>query len=91
MRNGGIGALLGQMRAVHLIAHLKTKRHVSADQVVAYNEARGYAPTSPESTLSIEAPGRAVVLWVSGEPAGLSASECVCAFQLAASVSKHRP
>ena len=38
-----IGELQGQLRAVHLIAHLKTKQMLSAQQVVAYNQARGYA------------------------------------------------
>lgn len=39
-----IASLQGQLRAVHLVAHLKTKRLLSGDQVAAYNVARGYAP-----------------------------------------------
>jgi hypothetical protein len=38
-----IAALLGQLRAVHLSAHLKTKRLLSDEQVMAYNQARGYS------------------------------------------------
>lgn len=38
-----IAALQGQLRAVHLVAHLKTGRLLSDDQVTAYNVARGYA------------------------------------------------
>lgn len=38
-----IAELQGQLRAVHLIAHLKTRQVLSDQQVVAYNEARGYA------------------------------------------------
>ena len=38
-----IGALNGELRAVHLVAHLKTRQLLSNDQVVAYNEARGYS------------------------------------------------
>lgn len=37
-----IAALQGQLRAVHLTAHLKTKRLLSEEQVLAYNQARGY-------------------------------------------------
>jgi hypothetical protein len=39
-----IAALQGDLRAVHLTAHLKTRRLLSADQVLAYNRARGYVP-----------------------------------------------
>lgn len=38
-----IAELQGQLRAVHLIAHLKTRQMLSDQQVVAYNRARGYA------------------------------------------------
>jgi len=38
-----IAELQGQLRAVHLMAHLKTRQVLSDQQVVAYNEARGYA------------------------------------------------
>lgn len=37
-----IASLQGQLRAVHLVAHLKTKRLLSVEQVTAYNVARGY-------------------------------------------------
>jgi hypothetical protein len=43
-----IASLRGQLRAVHLIAHLQTKQLLSHDQVVAYSEARGYAPSGHE-------------------------------------------
>lgn len=39
-----IAVLQGELRAVHLVAHLKTKQLLSAKQVLAYNEARGYGP-----------------------------------------------
>jgi hypothetical protein len=38
-----IAALQGQLRAVHLTAHLKTKRLLNDEQVMAYNQARGYS------------------------------------------------
>jgi len=37
-----IAVLNGQLRAVHLVAHLQTRKLLSEQQVVAYNEARGY-------------------------------------------------
>lgn len=37
-----IGELQGQLRAVHLVAHLQTKALLSREQVVAYNQLRGY-------------------------------------------------
>lgn len=37
-----IGELQGQLRAVHLVAHLQTKALLSQEQVVAYNQLRGY-------------------------------------------------
>jgi hypothetical protein len=42
-----IGALQGQLRAVHLIAHLETRRLLTAGQVDAYQAARGYAAAAP--------------------------------------------
>ena len=38
-----IAALQGQLRAVHLTAHLKTKQLLTGEQVMAYNQERGYA------------------------------------------------
>lgn len=38
-----IAALQGQLRAVHLVAHLRTRELLSDQQVQDYNEARGYA------------------------------------------------
>ncbi|KQW36853.1 Spy/CpxP family protein refolding chaperone [Rhizobacter sp. Root404] len=37
-----IAALNGQLRAAHLVAHLKTRRLLTDQQVALYNEARGY-------------------------------------------------
>lgn len=39
-----IASLQGRLRAVHLLAHLQTRRLLSGDQVTAYNTARGYGP-----------------------------------------------
>ena len=41
-----IAALQGQLRAVHLTAHLKTKQLLTNEQVMAYNQARGYSAAS---------------------------------------------
>lgn len=41
-----IGSLQGRLRAVHLVAHLKTRELLSDQQVMAYNEARGYGAAS---------------------------------------------
>ncbi len=41
-----IASLQGQLRAVHLIAHLRTRGLLSDEQVAAYDEARGYATRS---------------------------------------------
>jgi hypothetical protein len=41
-----ISQLQGELRAVHLIAHLMTRQVLSDQQVVAYNHARGYAAPS---------------------------------------------
>lgn len=38
-----IAALQGRLRATHLLAHLQTRQLLSAEQVAAYNVARGYA------------------------------------------------
>lgn len=38
-----IAALQGQLRAVHLTAHLKTKQVLTGEQIMAYNQARGYS------------------------------------------------
>ena len=38
-----IGRLQGQLRAVHLEAHLETKALLNAEQIAAYNRMRGYA------------------------------------------------
>lgn len=38
-----IAELQGRLRAAHLVAHLETKRLLSASQIAAYNVARGYA------------------------------------------------
>jgi hypothetical protein len=37
-----IGRLQGQLRAVHLEAHLETKALLSAEQIAAYDKMRGY-------------------------------------------------
>jgi hypothetical protein len=43
-----IGALQGQLRAVHLVAHQRTRGLLTDAQVAAYNQARGYtAPSGP--------------------------------------------
>jgi len=39
-----IGALNAELRAVHLIAHLRTRQILTQRQIVAYNDVRGYAP-----------------------------------------------
>jgi Spy/CpxP family protein refolding chaperone len=38
-----IASLNAELRAVHLVAHLRTRRLLSDPQVMAYNQARGYA------------------------------------------------
>lgn len=37
-----IASLQGQLRAVHLVAHIQTRRLLSVEQVAAYSVARGY-------------------------------------------------
>lgn len=44
-----IAVLQGRLRAVHLVAHLKTRKLLSDEQVLAYNQARGYAPAGGHS------------------------------------------
>jgi Spy/CpxP family protein refolding chaperone len=44
-----IASLQGQLRAVHLSAHLQTKRLLSHEQIAVYNVARGYAPARDHS------------------------------------------
>ena len=40
-----IGEIQGRLRAVHLAAHLETRRILSAEQVAQYNKLRGYDGT----------------------------------------------
>ena len=47
--SGRIGALNAELRAVHLLAHLQTRKLLSTQQVLAYNEARGYVAAAPEA------------------------------------------
>jgi hypothetical protein len=42
-----IAGLNGELRAIHLSAHLKTRGVLSDIQVAAYNAARGYADKGP--------------------------------------------
>lgn len=44
-----IARLQGELRAVHLTAHLHTRQLLSDRQVAAYNEARGYTAAPPHS------------------------------------------
>ncbi|MBM4165411.1 MAG: hypothetical protein FJ218_00555 [Ignavibacteria bacterium] len=39
-----IGILHGELRSIHLIAHVATKKILTAEQVAKYDEARGYIP-----------------------------------------------
>ncbi|MFZ5548949.1 MAG: Spy/CpxP family protein refolding chaperone [Pseudomonadota bacterium] len=41
-----IASLQGQLRAVHLVAHLQARELLTDEQVAAYNEARGYTERS---------------------------------------------
>jgi hypothetical protein len=43
---GKLGELQGRLRAIHLAAHLDTVALFSAQQIVGYNELRGYATSS---------------------------------------------
>lgn len=42
--SGEIGAAQGELRAVHLVAHLETAAVLDVEQVEAYRELRGYGP-----------------------------------------------
>jgi Spy/CpxP family protein refolding chaperone len=44
-----IGALNGELRAAHLVAHLKTRRLLTPTQVAAYDAERGYAGQAGET------------------------------------------
>ena len=48
---GRIGTLNAELRAVHLLAHVKTRQLLTHDQVVAYNDARGYSAAPAEGGL----------------------------------------
>jgi len=41
-----IGKLQGELRSVHLSAHLATKKVLTAEQAAKYDEVRGYTPKS---------------------------------------------
>lgn len=41
-----IGALNADLRTTHLVAHLQTRQVLSAEQVQAYNDARGYSTST---------------------------------------------
>lgn len=41
-----IAVLQGELRATHLVAHLKTRGLLTSEQIATYNEARGYVPDS---------------------------------------------
>jgi Spy/CpxP family protein refolding chaperone len=41
-----IAALNGELRAAHLVAHLKTRQLLSDEQVALYNQARGYTSST---------------------------------------------
>ena len=47
-RVGRIAALQGDLRAVHLRAHLQTRALLSKQQIQRYDQLRGYAAGSPE-------------------------------------------
>ena len=40
-----IAEIKGRLRAVHLAAHLETRRLLSTEQVTQYNRLRGYSET----------------------------------------------
>ena len=44
-----IAALQGRLRAVHLVAHLRTQQLLSRDQIARYAVARGYAQAPAEN------------------------------------------
>ena len=39
-----IGRVNGELRTIHILAHIKTKALLTSDQVVAYDTGRGYRP-----------------------------------------------
>ena len=43
----GIAKLQGELRAVHLAAHLETRAALSEEQVARYNALRGYTGSAP--------------------------------------------
>lgn len=47
---GHIGEMRGRLRAVHLTAHLEVTPILTAEQVVAYQRLRGYAPAGAPSS-----------------------------------------
>lgn len=42
-----LGRLQGELRAVHLVAHLRTAKLLTPAQIAAYDKARGYAQPGP--------------------------------------------
>ena len=44
-----VAALQGRLRAVHLVAHLRTRQLLSSDQIARYAVARGYAQAPAEN------------------------------------------
>lgn len=51
-----IGALQGELRATHLVAHLKTRAILTREQVASYNQARGYASLGEPTTRRMPSP-----------------------------------
>ena len=47
-----IGNLFGQLRAIHLRAHLETAAALDANQIARYNALRGYGSASAQQTHS---------------------------------------
>jgi hypothetical protein len=41
-----IAALQGELRAIHLAAHLTTRAILSESQIIRYNELRGYTEST---------------------------------------------
>ena len=46
-RVGRMAALRGELRTVHLAAHLETRAVLTPEQIARYNELRGYQRESP--------------------------------------------
>ncbi|MGH7544628.1 MAG: hypothetical protein ACREKI_00435 [Gemmatimonadota bacterium] len=44
------GRLQGELRAVHLWAHVETARLLTPAQIERYDELRGYAHSEPDAT-----------------------------------------